>query len=416
MSDLYELRCKECGKAWGNSPRSFCEDCFSPLEVSFDYDALKKNVRRVDLASRSFNMWRYAEFLPLSEGFVAPSAIGGTPLVASRKLAEHWGVKNLFIKNDAVCFPSLSFKDRVVATALVAARRFGFKTVGCSSTGNLANAVAAQAAQQGLDACVFIPADLEPAKVLNTAVYGARIVRINGNYDHVNRLCAQIADRFQWGLVNVNLRPYYSEGSKTHGFEIAEQLGWRLPDNVVVPMAGGSLIGKIAKAFRELVTLGWVAAKPVRFFGAQATGCSPISSAVKAGRDEVDPQKPKTIARSLAIGNPADGLYATRMIRSSGGWAEDASDEEIVNAMEMLASSEGIFGETAAGVTVASAKALLEQGRILPDEETVLCITGNGLKTTDVLVNRHTLEAPLEPRLAAFEKFMGQAMAVSASS
>src|SRR5260370_132695 len=282
-------------------------------------------------------MWRYAEFLPLPEGYAPPSAVGGTPLVASRKLAEHWGVKNLFFKNDAVCFPSLSFKDRVVATALAAARRFGFQTVGCSSTGNLANAVAAQATQQGLDACVFIPADLEPAKVLNTAVYGARIVRINGNYDHVNRLCAQIADRFQWGLVNVNLRPYYSEGSKTHGFEIAEQLGWRLPDNVVVPMAGGSLIGKIAKAFRELVALGWVAAKPVRLFGAPATGCSPISSAVQRGLARFEPQKPSTIARSLAIGNPADGPYAIKLIRESGGGAGDVSDAEIARRSKLPA-------------------------------------------------------------------------------
>jgi threonine synthase len=255
MSELYELRCRECSKTWGNVPRSFCEECFSPLEVAYDYDSLKKTARRENLASRDFNMWRYSELLPLPDGFSPQSAVGGTPLAASRKLAQHWGLKNLYIKNDAVCFPSLSFKDRVVATALAAARRFGFETVGCSSTGNLANAVAAQAAQQGFDACVFIPADLEPAKVLNTAVYGARIVRINGNYDHVNRLCSQIADRFHWGLVNVNLRPYYSEGSKTHGFEIAEQLGWTLPDNVVVPMAGASLIGKIAKAFNELVIL-----------------------------------------------------------------------------------------------------------------------------------------------------------------
>lgn len=212
MAELFELRCRECGKTWGNVPKSFCEDCFSPLEVAYDYDALKKKVRRENLAERTFNMWRYAELLPLPEDFKPETAVGGTPLVASRKLASHWGIGELYFKNDAVCFPSLSFKDRVVGTALVAARRFGFETVGCSSTGNLANAVAAQAAQQGFDACVFIPADLEPAKVLNTAVYGARIVRINGNYDHVNRMCAQIADRFKWGLVNVNLRPYYSEG------------------------------------------------------------------------------------------------------------------------------------------------------------------------------------------------------------
>jgi threonine synthase len=416
MSDLYELRCKECGKTWGNSPRSFCEDCFSPLEVSFDYDSLKKRVRREDLASRSFNMWRYSEFLPLPEKFQAPSAVGGTPLVPAAKLASHWGVKNVFLKNDAVCFPSLSFKDRVVATALVAARRFGFETVGCSSTGNLANAVAAQAAQQGFDACVFIPADLEPAKVLNTAVYGARIVRINGNYDHVNRLCAQIADRFKWGLVNVNLRPYYSEGSKTHGFEIAEQLGWRLPDNVVVPMAGGSLIGKIAKAFRELVTLGWVEPKQVKFFGAQATGCSPISDAVKRGLSRFEPQKPVTIARSLAIGNPADGNYAAKQILESGGWAEDVSDPEIVAAIKLVAETQGVFTETAGGVTAGVTEKLIHQGRIAPNETTVVCITGNGLKTTDAIASEFPVTEAIAPRLDAFEAYLDNQVGAHAAA
>ena len=416
MSDPYELRCNECGKSWGNCPRSFCEDCFSPLEVSFDYASLKKSVRREDLASRPFNMWRYSEFLPLPEKFPAPNATGGTPLAAARKLAEHWGVKNLYLKNDAVCFPSLSFKDRVVATALAAARRFGFETVGCSSTGNLANAVAAQAAQQGFDACVFIPADLEPAKILNTAVYGARIVRINGNYDQVNRLCSQVADRFKWGLVNVNLRPYYSEGSKTHGFEIAEQLGWRLPDNVVVPMAGGSLIRKIAKAFRELVTLGWVEHKPVKFFGAQATGCSPISTAVKRGLSRFEPQKPNTIARSLAIGNPADGNYAAKQILESGGWAEDISDPEIVSAIKLLAATEGIFTETAGGVTAGVTQKLIREGRILRDETTIVSITGNGLKTTDAIAAEFPAIEAIAPRLDAFEAYLDNQLAAHAAA
>jgi threonine synthase len=416
MSDSYELRCKECGKTWGHAPRSFCEDCFSPLEVSFDYDSIKKRVRRDDLSKRSFNMWRYSEFLPVPENFQAPNAVGGTPLVPANHLAEKLGVENLYLKNDAVCFPSLSFKDRVVATALVAARRFNLETVGCSSTGNLANAVAAQAAQQGFDACVFIPADLEPAKVLNTAVYGARIVRINGNYDHVNRLCAQIADRFHWGLVNVNLRPYYSEGSKTHGFEIAEQLGWRLPDNVVVPMAGGSLIGKIAKAFRELVTLGWVEDKPVKFFGAQATGCSPISTAVKAGALRFDPQKPNTIARSLAIGNPADGNYASKLIRESSGWADDVSDAEIVAAIKLLAETQGLFTETAGGVTVGVAQKLIQAGRIQPKETTVVCITGNGLKTTDAIAAEFPQAEAIAPRLEAFEAYLDAELGAATAS
>jgi threonine synthase len=414
MPDLYELRCKECGKCWGNCPRSFCEDCFSPLEVSFDYASLKKTVRREDLASRPFNMWRYSEFLPLPENFPAPNSVGGTPLVAAKKLAAHWGLEHLYVKNDAVCFPSLSFKDRVVATALAAARRFGFETVGCSSTGNLANAVAAQAAQQGLNACVFIPADLEPAKVLNTAVYGARIVRINGNYDHVNRLCAQIADRFKWGLVNVNLRPYYSEGSKTHGFEIAEQLGWRLPDNVVVPMAGGSLIGKISKAFRELVALGWVEPKQVKFFGAQATGCSPISTAVKRGLNRFEPQKPNTIARSLAIGNPADGNYAAKQILESGGWAEDVSDPEIVAAIKLLAETEGIFTETAGGVTAGVTQKLIRECRIRSAETTVVSITGNGLKTTDAIAAEFPVTEAIAPRLDAFEAYLDNQLATAA--
>jgi threonine synthase len=415
MSDLYELRCRECGKTWGNVPRSFCEDCFSPVEVTYDYDSLKKTSRRENLSRRSFDMWRYAELLPLPEGFEPPGAVGGTPLVASGNLAKRWGVKNLFLKNDAVCFPSLSFKDRVVATALAAARRFGFHTVGCSSTGNLANALAAQAAQQGFDTCVFIPADLEPAKVLNTAVYGARIVRINGNYDQVNRLCAQIADRFQWGLVNVNLRPYYSEGSKTHGYEIAEQLGWRLPDNVVVPMAGGSLITKIAKAFRELIALGWVEEKPVRFFGAQATGCSPISTAVKRGLARFEPQKPNTIARSLAIGNPADGPFAIKQIRESGGWAEDISDPEIVAAIKLLAETEGIFTETAGGVTAGVTEKLIRDGRILPDDTTVVCITGNGLKTTDAIAAEFPTTEAIAPRLDAFEALLDTQLAAAAT-
>jgi threonine synthase len=320
-------------------------------------------------------------------------------------------VKSLYLKNDASCFSTLSFKDRVVAVALTQARNFGFEIVSCSSTGNLANAVAAQAARGGFKACVFIPADLEPAKILGTEVYGAQIVRIAGNYDHVNRLCSQIADKHRWGFVNVNLRPYYAEGSKTVGYEIAEQLGWRLPDNVVVPMAGGSLITKIYKAFKELVELGLVEKKNVKFFGAQATGCSPISTAVKAGRNEIEPQKPATIARSLAIGNPADGFYAARTIAGSGGWAEDASDPEIVDGIALLAESEGIFTETAGGVTVASARKLYAQGRIKPEETTVLCITGNGLKTTDALAGRYKASEPIAPKLAAFEDYLEQKLA-----
>ena len=406
MKEIYFLRCRECGKKYPNQPQSYCEECFAPLEVSYDYEALRQTTSREAVSRRAFNMWRYSEFLPLPQGFTPSQPIGGTPLVKSRKLSSQLGVKNLYFKNDAVCFPSLSFKDRVVATALAAARRFGFETIGCSSTGNLANAVAAQGAQQGFDTCVFIPADLEPAKILNTAVYGARIVRINGNYDHVNRLCTQIADKFRWGLVNVNLRPYYAEGSKTHGYEIAEQLGWELPDNVVVPMAGGSLIGKIAKAFCELAHLGWVEPKQVKFFGAQATGCSPIADAVKRELPRFTPQKPNTIARSLAIGNPADGPFALRLIRESGGWSEDISDPEIIDSIKLLAETEGIFAETAGGVTAGVAAKLIQQGRIAKDETTVVCITGNGLKTTDAIAADYPATEVIEPKLDAFEALL----------
>jgi threonine synthase len=406
MKEIYFLRCRECGKKYPNQPQSYCEECFAPLEVSYDYEALRQTTSREAVSRRAFNMWRYSEFLPLPQGFTPSQPIGGTPLVKSRKLGSRLGVKNLYFKNDAVCFPSLSFKDRVVATALAAARRFGFETIGCSSTGNLANAVAAQGAEQGFDTCVFIPADLEPAKILNTAVYGARIVRINGNYDHVNRLCTQIADKFRWGLVNVNLRPYYAEGSKTHGYEIAEELGWELPDNVVVPMAGGSLIGKIAKAFAELAHLGWVEPKQVKFFGAQATGCSPIADAVKRELPRFTPQKPNTIARSLAIGNPADGPFALRLIRESGGWSEDVSDPEIIDSIKLLAESEGIFAETAGGVTVGVAAKLIQQGRIGKNETTVVSITGNGLKTTDAIAADFPLTEVIEPKLDAFEALL----------
>jgi threonine synthase len=418
MKEVHYLRCRECGRKLANAPLSYCEECFSPLEVSYDYEALGKLARREALTHRAFNMWRYSELLPLPEGFKPSQDIGGTPLVKSKRLGPSLGVKSLYFKNDAVCFPTLSFKDRVVATALAAARRFGFKTVGCSSTGNLANAVAAQGTQQGFDTTVFIPADLESAKVLNTAVYGAKIVRINGNYDQVNRLCTQIADRFQWGLVNVNLRPYYAEGSKTHGYEIAEQLGWELPDSVVVPMAGGSLIGKIAKAFCELAHLGWVEPKQVKFFGAQATGCSPIADGVKRNLARFEPQKPNTIARSLAIGNPADGPFALRLIRESGGWAEDLSDPEIIDAIKLLAQTEGIFAETAGGVTAGVAAKLIQQGRIRPDEITVVCITGNGLKTTDAIAADFPPTEAIAPKLEAFEALVAQRLeqGVSANS
>jgi len=409
MAAGYELRCRECGKRFENAPLSICDECFSPLEVQCDLDAARKTFTREAIAAGPSSMWRYQALLPVPEHYKPTTPAGWTPLIEAPRLAQRIGARNLWIKNDAVCLPTLSFKDRVVAVALANAKVFGFDTVGCSSTGNLANAVAADAARLGLKTYILVPADLEPAKILNTQVYGATLVRIDGNYDHVNRLCSQIADRYNWGFVNVNLRPYYAEGSKTVGFEIAEQLGWRLPDNVVVPMAGGSLITKIRKAFKELIALGLVEDKPVRFFGAQATGCSPISTAVKTGADAIEPQRPATIARSLAIGNPADGVYAARAIRDSGGWAEDVSDVEIVSAIQELAETEGIFTETAGGVTTAVTARLYAHGRIHLDELTVSCITGNGLKTTDVLEGAYEQHAAIRPRLSDFENYLAEA-------
>lgn len=403
----YELRCRECHKSWGNVPKSICEDCFSPLEISYDYESIRHDFTREKIAQGPPNIWRYSALLPLPQNHEPTLPVGFTPLIKSRGLARAIGAKNLYVKNDAVCLPTLSFKDRVVAVALANARAFGFDTVSCSSTGNLANATAAQAARNGFKCWIFIPADLEAAKIIGTQVFGANLVRVSGSYDQVNRLCSQIADEHNWGFVNVNLRPYYSEGSKTFGYEIVEQLGWRLPDNVVCPMAGGSLIVKIKKAFDELIQLGLVEPKPVKFFGAQATGCSPISTAVKLGNTEIEPQKPSTIARSLAIGNPADGYYAIKTITKSGGWSEDVSDPEIVKSIQFLAETEGIFTETAGGVTLGCARKLYKQDRILPDETTVLCITGNGLKTTDVLTGEYEAEQPIAPKLAEFEKLVG---------
>ncbi len=400
------MNCRVCGRYYPVSPINFCTEDFGPLEVSYDYEQLRGRLSRAAIERRPWNMWRYRELLPLEGEPTVGHAVGGTPLVRADRLAEALGVRRLWIKNDAVNFPTLSFKDRVVAVALSKAREFGMSTVGCASTGNLANSVAAQAAAAGLETFILVPADLERTKILGTAVYGAKVIGLSGTYDEVNRVCTQLALKYGWGFVNVNLRPFYAEGSKTVGFEIAEALGWRLPQHVVCPMAGGALIGKIHKAFTELSRLGLVDG-PVttRMHGAQASGCNPISDCVKSGRERPKPvRRPQTICKSLAIGDPADGYFAAQLIRSSGGWAEDVSDEAIVEGMLLLARTEGIFAETAGGVTVAVARKLIEQGRIPRDEEIVLCITGNGLKTQDAVFE--AIEPPLviAPTLAAFEE------------
>lgn len=399
------LKCKVCGKLYPKKPINFCTDDFGPLEVVYDYAAIAPHVSRAAIERRPRNMWRYRELLPIDgEPTVGPQ-VGGTPLIKADRLAEALGVERLWIKNDAVNFPTLSFKDRVVSVALSKAREFGFKTVGCASTGNLANSVAANAAQAGLDSVILVPADLERAKILGTSIYGARVVGVNGTYDEVNRLCSQIALKYHLGFVNVNLRPFYAEGSKSFGFEIAEDLGWRFPQHVVSPMAGGSLIGKIHKAFEELYAVGLVKDKPTtKMYGAQASGCNPITDCVKSGRERHKPvRKPATICKSLAIGDPADGYFSARLIRETGGWADDVADDEIVECMLLLARTEGVFAETAGGVTVAVARKLIEQGRIPRNEEIVLCITGNGLKTQDAIAEAVEPPTVIKPSLDAFE-------------
>jgi threonine synthase len=401
------LKCRLCGKAHPKEALNFCPDDFGPLEVDYDYDAVAEAVSRAKIELRPWTMWRYHELLPLDNDPTVGVHVGGTPLVRADRLAEALGVERLWLKNDAVNFPTLSFKDRVVAVALSKARELGLTTVGCASTGNLANSVAANAAAAGLASYIFVPADLEPAKVLGTTVYGARVIGVTGTYDQVNRLCTQVAFKYGWGFVNINLRPFYAEGSKSMGFEIAEQLGWRVPKHVVVPMAGGSLIGKVHKAFQELSRVGLIDDPECKIYGAQATGCNPISAAVKNGWETHRPvQKPNTIAKSLAIGDPADGFFAAKLIRQTGGWAEDVSDAEISEAMALLGRTEGIFAETAGGVTVAVARKLIEQGRLPRDEEIVLCITGNGLKTQDAVAGCLEKPAVIKPSLAAFEPLL----------
>ena len=407
MSFVKGLRCRQCFREYPKQPTAGCEDCFGPLDVEYDYDAIAGVLTRELIQTRPKTLWRFRELLPLDDEPVVGQASGGTPLVRAERLGRVLGVRRLYIKNDSVNCPTLSFKDRVTAVAINKAKEFGLQAVGCASTGNLANSVAANAAAAGLPAYVLIPENLERSKVTATSVYGARVVSVRGNYDDVNRLCSQIADRYPWGFVNVNLRPFYGEGSKTFGYEIAEQLGWRAPSAVVVPMAGGSLITKIHKGLKELERLGLLEDEvKTRVFGAQAAGCNPIVDAVKRGTTEIHPVKPNTIAKSLAIGNPADGYLASSVIAGSGGWAEDVTDDEIVEGIRLLAETEGIFTETAGGVTVAVTRKLIEQGRIDSDDVTVVAITGNGLKTQEAVA----LPEPtvIEPRLSEFDRVLNR--------
>jgi len=403
MSHLKGLKCRECGKEYPKEALHVCELCFGPLEVSYEYGRIKETLTRDVIEKRAPNMWRYRELLPLDGDPTVGGQVGFTPLVRARNLGRALGVEELYVKNDAVNFPTLSFKDRVVSVAISRAKELGFDIVACASTGNLANSVAANAAACGMESFVFIPFDLEQTKILGTLVYGGSVVGIKGTYDEVNRLCSEIAGKYGWAFVNINIRPYYAEGSKTFGYEIAEQLGWRFPRHIVVPMAGGSLITKIYKSFKELQMLGLVNDTAAKVYGAQAEGCSPIVNAVKEGTELIRPVRPNTIAKSLAIGNPADGYYAAKAIRESGGWAEDVTDEEIIDAMKLLAETEGIFAETAGGVTLGVTKKLIEQGRIPKNESIVISVTGNGLKTQEALAGKINQPTVINAKLSDFD-------------
>ncbi|GIH29318.1 threonine synthase [Acrocarpospora phusangensis] len=396
------LSCRECGTRYEIGPNFACIECFGPLEVAYEFG----DVTRADIESGPTNIWRYRSLLPVPVDVSTKPNMqpGWTKLVKADNLAGELGMRALYVKDDSGN-PTHSFKDRVVAIAVEAARNFGFHTLSCSSTGNLAGAVGAAAARAGLDSCVFVPANLEEAKIVVASVYGGRLVGIDGTYDEVNRFCSElIGDSLgeKWGFVNVNLRPYYAEGSKTLAYEIAEQLGWRIPDQIVIPVASGSQLTKIDKGFKELIRLGLVEPKEYRIFAAQAEGCSPVSTAYKAGHDVVQPVKPDTIAKSLAIGNPADGPYVLDIARRTGGAVEDVTDPEIVAAIRLLARTEGVFAETAGGVVLGVTRKLLENGKLDPDAETVILNTGEGLKTLDAVSAEARPAAVIRPSLDAF--------------
>ncbi len=403
MTYAVGLKCRECGRQYPQELLHVCDYCFGPLEVAYDYAAMRSAVSRQGIASGPGNIWRYADLLPIERESAVQFNTGFTPLVRAHNLGRELGLTNLYVKNDCVN-PSYSFKDRVVSVATSKAREMGLKTIACASTGNLAGAVAAQAAKAGLKAFVFIPHDLEVGKILGAAIYDPILVKVKGNYDEVNRLCSEIADMRDWGFVNINLRPYYAEGSKTLGYEVVEQLGWRAPDRVVVPMASGAMFTKIWKALNELRQLGLIDEMHTRMTGAQALGCSPITQAFKEGTVDVKPVRPNTIAKSLAIGNPADGYYCVKIMQESGGCAEAVTDDEVVEGIKLLAATEGIFAETAGGVTVGVLKKLACLGQIDRDELVVAYITGNGLKTQEAIADHLAEPLLVEPNLRSFEE------------
>ena len=404
MGHVLGLKCRECGREYDIAPIYVCEFCFGPLEVAYDYPKIKKVLTRKKIESRPESLWRYKELLPVDGEPQVGLTSGYTPLVKADKLARLLGIKELYLKDDTVVHPTLSFKDRVVAVALTKAKEFGFDTVACASAGNLAHSVAAHGAKAGFKRFIFIPSTLEKSKIVASLVYQPNLIAVDGSYDDVNRLCSEIANKYKWAFVNINIRPFYAEGSKSQGFEIIEQLGWKAPDNVVVPCASGSLLTKIWKSFQEFQKIGILDDVQTKVYAAQATGCGPIAEAIKNDTDVIRPVKPDTVAKSLAIGNPADGVYAYQAVKESGGYGEDVSDQEIIDAIKLLAQTEGIFAETAGGVTLATTMKLLKQGKLDPDGSTVICITGNGLKTQEALIGHMEKEHHIEPKFAAFEK------------
>ncbi len=404
MDKMKGLICRECGREYPAEDLHVCEFCFGPLEVNYNYDEIKRRVSRQSISDGPKSLWRYRDLLPASDKYLVGENSGFTPLLKADNLGRELGLKNLYIKNDSVNHPTLSFKDRVVSVALSRAKEMGFDTVACASTGNLGNAVSAQAAEAGFRCFIFIPGDLEAGKVLGSLIYEPTLIAVDGSYDDVNRLCSEIANEVHWGFVNINIRPYYAEGSKTLAYETAEQMGWDAPDQVVVPVASGSLLTKIGKGFKELHKLGLIPRMNVKINGAQAEGCSPVATAFKEGRDFIIPVKPNTIAKSIAIGNPADGYYAIKAVTESGGAMESVTDDELVQGMLLLGRTEGIFTETAGGVTIAVLKKLVEQGKIGPEDVTVAYITGNGLKTQEALMGAVKSPIKIKPQLSDFKK------------
>ena len=408
MAKMQALICRECGKEYSTEAVHVCELCFGPLEVKYNYDEIKEKMSRTSVETGPKSLWRYKELLPIEGHPTVGLHAGMTPLIHARNLGSYLGLDKLYVKNDCVNHPTLSFKDRVVAVALTRARELGYETAACASTGNLANSVAAHAAQAGMQCYVFIPGDLEAAKVLGNLIFRPKVVEIEGTYDDVNRLCSEIAGERRWAFVNVNIRPYYAEGSKTLAFEVAEQLGWQAPDHVVVPMASGSLLTKIWKGLNEFKKVGLLKEVNTKVSGAQAEGCSPIATAFKNGRDFFKPVKPDTIAKSLAIGNPADGYYALKTAAESGGAMESVTDDEVIEGINLLAQTEGIFAETAGGVTIGTLRKLAKQGVIKKHEVTVAYITGNGLKTQEAVMNSVGRPYRIPPSLVKFEQTFGQ--------